>query len=148
MYIGRDVAVETPHIDALASEGAIFRNMYAVAPLCTPSRASFMTGKFPYYTGADTNHKAMNRNEITWARILQLKGAYKTGYVGKWHLDGKPKPDFMDGNPVWGFDHTKYMFNRGHWKLFDENENGKITAYDWIDKGKFAGKKNGSTLRY
>ena len=141
VFIGRGVAVETPHIDRLASDGAIFLNMYAVAPLCTPSRASFMTGKYPYYTGAYMNHQAMSQNETTWARILQKKGGYKTGYVGKWHLEGEAKPDFMDRNIVRGFDYTKYMYNRGHWKFFDEQKDGEVTAYDWDDNDTFAGKK-------
>ena len=80
---GDDVVVETPNLDRLAHEGAIFTSMYTVAPLCTPSRASFMTGLYPKSTGAWLNHNAMDRDMTTWAQILRQKRGYYTGYVGK-----------------------------------------------------------------
>ena len=46
---GNGVKLDTPHLDALANQGAIYSNFYTVAPLCTPSRASFMTGLYPKY---------------------------------------------------------------------------------------------------
>jgi len=134
---GRNVYGSTPHIDSLAKKGAIYLNAYAVAPLCTPSRASFMTGKFPFDTGAWMNHTPLNDDEVTWAKILQLDG-YETGYIGKWHLNGESKPDFSNEKRAFGFNDIEYMFNRGHWKLFDEKQ-GKVGAYDWIDRKKVSG---------
>ena len=51
---GEGVQVDTPHLDRLAAEGALFTNYYTVAPLCTPSRASFMTGLYPTKTVSNT----------------------------------------------------------------------------------------------
>lgn len=76
---GDGVVVETPHLDRLAHEGAIFTSMYTVAPLCTPSRASFMTGLYPKATGAWLNHNAMDPDMTTWAEILKQKKGYHTG---------------------------------------------------------------------
>jgi len=84
-----------------------------------------MTGKYPY-------HQSMNPDEVTWARILQLEG-YKTGYIGKWHLNADAKPDFSNKARSFGFENTKYVFNRGHWKKFDEKR-GVVTGYDWEDR--------------
>lgn len=75
---GDGVVVETPNLDRLAHEGCIFTSFYTVAPLCTPSRASFMTGLYPKATGAWLNNNAMFPSMITWAEILQQNG-YHTG---------------------------------------------------------------------
>jgi arylsulfatase A-like enzyme len=88
-----DMSLDTPNIDKLANEGAIFTNFYTVAPLCTPSRASFMTGLYPPFTGAaDQNHGKLATNLTTWAEVLRKEKGYHTGYMGKWHLDGEEKP--------------------------------------------------------
>ena len=128
------VNADTPHIDSLAREGGIFSNMYAITPLRTPSRSSFITGNYLFFTGVYMNHQALNKDAVTWSKILQDDG-YKTDYVGKWHINGDAKPDFIPKN-LFGFYETKYMFNRGHWNLFDEDDNGEILAYDWDDAGK------------
>ena len=96
-----------------------------------------MTGKYPFFTGAYMNHQAMDKDAITWGEILRDFG-YETGYVGKWHLNGEEKPGFMSRDSF-GFSETKYMYNRGHWKLFDENKNGEVLVYDWndVDKKRF-----------
>ena len=86
-----EVSLDTPFIDSLARDGAMYTNFYTVAPLCTPSRASFMTGQYPSFTEADGNHEALNPSLKTWAQVLREKG-YKTSYMGKWHLDGRIKP--------------------------------------------------------
>jgi uncharacterized sulfatase len=56
---GRGVAVETPHIDSLADEGALFTSFYGTTPLCAPARASLMTGLYPHATGVPVNHVSL-----------------------------------------------------------------------------------------
>ena len=81
---GKGVKVDTPNIDRLANEGAIFKNYYTVTPLCTPSRASFMSGKYPTKTGESyQNHGAMDESIVTFAQYLRKKKDYYTGYFGK-----------------------------------------------------------------
>ena len=141
---GEGVAVETPHIDRLAAEGAILTNFYTVAPLCTPSRASFMSGLYPQRTGASKNHGRMNDDIVTFAEILQTQRGYHTGYAGKWHLNGEAKPGWSDPNSEFrrfGFKDSTYMWNRGHWK-FLENENDNRKEYVFSDRNKFRGKED------
>ena len=82
---------ETPAIDRLADTGVWFHNAYAGSPVCTPSRAALLTGRYPHRTGAVTlspkNFPELNRlhlDEVTVADLFS-DGGYATGMVGKWH---------------------------------------------------------------
>lgn len=111
--------VKTPHIDSLADEGAIFKNFFTNSALCTPSRGAFLTGKYPHANGAYTNDIPLNPGEKTFASYLQSAG-YETGYAGKFHLAGKPKPGWVVTGKKFGFADSRYLFNRGHWKKIDQ----------------------------
>lgn len=80
---GLDQFVNTPNIDRIAAEGALYSNFYTVAPLCTPSRASFMTGMYPTFTGASENSLPLDPNLKTFADVLSDKLFYHTAYFGK-----------------------------------------------------------------
>src|SRR5262245_3255675 len=77
----------TPNIDRLAREGTLFRNAFVTTPLCSPSRASFLTGQYVHTHGVkdNTNHNALSHKLITWPKLLHDAG-YETAYVGKWHM--------------------------------------------------------------
>jgi arylsulfatase A-like enzyme len=77
--------LKTPNIDGLASTGARFTNWYAAAPVCAPSRAALMTGRYPIRAGVPNNGPALPESEKTIANCLQESG-YATGIIGKWHL--------------------------------------------------------------
>ncbi|MDA9180406.1 sulfatase-like hydrolase/transferase [Emcibacteraceae bacterium] len=89
---GDDQAV-TPNFDKLASQGIRFSNAYAAAPVCSPSRAAFFSGKYPSQVGVNDflmlNEKYADRgldtSAVLWPEILKQNG-YKTGLIGKWHL--------------------------------------------------------------
>ena len=119
---GKGVKVDTPHIDSIARDGALCTSYYAASPVCTPSRASFISGLYPEATGSPKNDMPLNDGLITFAEILKRQG-YSTSYVGKWHLDGHAKPGFAPRRKF-GFDDNRYMFNRGHWKMFRETAKG------------------------
>ncbi|GIW81603.1 MAG: sulfatase [Gemmatales bacterium] len=113
---------ETPNVDRLASEGMRFTNGYAANPVCSPTRYSIMTGKYPsrvdatnFFSGmragkflpAPLNDR-MPLSEITVAEALKTAG-YRTAFVGKWHLG--PTPEFWP--EAQGFDINIAGHHRG-----------------------------------
>ncbi len=105
--------VKTPHIDRLAGEGVRFENAFVSYPLCTPFRASLLTGKYAHATGVYSNHFPIPTDQLFLSTLLKTAG-YKNGYIGKWHLYGGPKPGFVPPGPDrLDFDHF-VGYNRGH----------------------------------
>jgi arylsulfatase A len=87
--------IPTPNLDAMASEGARFTQFYSANPVCSPSRASLLTGRYPTRVGvtcalAPTADFGLPDSETTIAQMLRLQG-YSTMCVGKWHLGSKPQ---------------------------------------------------------
>jgi N-acetylglucosamine-6-sulfatase len=87
--------IETPHIDRLAREGARFGNAFATTPLCSPSRASLLTGRYAHTHGIIDNTLRPSRELPVFPLALQRAG-YRTGFFGKWHMgnDDSPRPGF------------------------------------------------------
>jgi arylsulfatase A-like enzyme len=87
--------VKTPNLDKLASEGILFRNTFANTPVCCPARAILLTGKYAHKNGMIANDLRLRESETTIAELLAGEG-YRTGFIGKWHLDGGPRmPGFV-----------------------------------------------------
>ncbi|MAB89343.1 MAG: arylsulfatase [Planctomycetes bacterium] len=128
---GRDLGcygnkvIETPHLDRLARRGVRFTNAYAAAPVCSPTRASLMSGRSPARTGitdfipghwrpfaplrVPTNRtQHLPLEVVTPAEVLKARG-YTSGYFGKWHLGG---PQFHPDKQ--GFDRTVIRTGGGH----------------------------------
>ena len=119
---------ETPNIDKIAEEGIIFTNAYSASPVCSPTRASIQTGKYParlgitnYIGGRDRgkllppeNLEYLPFEEETIAKYLKKFG-YKTYYIGKWHLGDRPYfpenhgYDKNIGGCSWGMPHYGYF---------------------------------------
>ncbi|QDT94697.1 sulfatase-like hydrolase/transferase [Gimesia aquarii] len=97
----------TPHMDSIANRGIRFTQFYAAAPVCSPSRAGLLTGKFPQRAGVPGNvssqhgKSGMPAEQVTIAEMLKDAG-YRTGHVGKWHL-GYTKETMPNGQ---GFDES------------------------------------------
>ena len=109
-----DPVVRTPNIDRLASEGVRFDRCYATNPVCTPARAALLTGRYSHQTGMIKNDLLLPYAERTWPEVLRDEG-YSCGYIGKWHMNGVPRPGFVEkGEARQGFDWFA-GFNRGHW---------------------------------
>jgi len=118
--------VKTPNIDFLAANGGMCTRFYATSPVCTPSRAAFVSGRYPQNTTAVSNNIPMDGETVTFAEILRRHG-YATGYAGKWHLDGTGKPQWAPQRQF-GFEDNRYMFNRGHWKKMADTAAGPAVA--------------------
>ena len=111
--------VRTPNFDRVASEGVQFTNAFAAIPLCSPNRASILTGQYPRSHGIidNTDRSPRSHELLTFPRLLRRVG-YETAFFGKWHmgLDDSPRPGFDD-----------WLSFRGQGTYFDPpvNDNGQ-----------------------
>ncbi|MEE2815854.1 MAG: sulfatase-like hydrolase/transferase, partial [Actinomycetota bacterium] len=86
--------VHTPHLDALAENGRVMRQVVSGYPVCSPHRAMFLTGMRPQANGVTVNVNSESAEDgvglrdglPTWASALRDRG-WRTGYIGKWHLE-------------------------------------------------------------
>lgn len=90
--------LETPHIDSLARDGAMLTHTYVTTSLCSPSRASILTGLYAHNHRVVDNYHPVDPNLVFFPQQLQKEG-YQTAFIGKWHMGG----DIDD--PQRGFDH-------------------------------------------
>ena len=126
---GPNAVCDTPHIDSIAKEGTLCTKFYAATPVCSPSRGTLLSGQYPQNTGVTNNSAHLSDDVVSWAHQLG-KAGYKTGYAGKWHLDGTGKPQW-EPKRNFGFQDNRYMFNRGHWKQFELTPEGpKVKSRD------------------
>ena len=108
-------AASTPHLDALASEGAQFDRAYTALPSCCPARQSFLTGMRPEQLGAHWNYDitlkigSITPENFTWTQALKAQG-YRMGYVGKWHVSEHYTPlDFGYDEYVPEQEHSRFI---------------------------------------
>ncbi len=89
----RQAFIRVPNIDALAKSGMSLTRYYAVAPICSPNRASMLTGQYPPVHGIvdNTDRSRLSHQLQTFAMELRSAG-YDTGYIGKWHMGNDPTP--------------------------------------------------------
>ncbi|WP_221391464.1 sulfatase-like hydrolase/transferase [Dyadobacter sp. NIV53] len=111
LSINGNTNIQTPRIDKLAREGARFSRFY-VAPLCAPTRAGLLTGRYHYRAGVygvSNSKEFLNTDEVTFTDLFK-KAGYATGCFGKWH-NGSQYPYHPNGR---GFDEF-YGFTSGHY---------------------------------
>lgn len=133
--------IHTPNIDSLVQQGAAFRRAYCQSTVCSPSRASYLTGRYPRTTGCRQNGQTLPASERLISRILADAG-YMCGLVGKQHLsscsDGKVEIRGDDGysefhwshhpQPDWAENaYTQWLAAQGH--SWEELYQGPITPY-------------------
>jgi len=95
---------ETPNIDRIANEGAIFLNSFCANSICQPSRASILTGKHSHRNGVTDNGSPWDGSQTVFPRLLKNNAGYQTALIGKWH---------MEPNPTDEFDFWKVLENEG-----------------------------------
>ena len=127
---------KTPHIDALADDGMLFRRAFVTNSLCGPSRAVFLTGKHSHRNGFRQNGDRFDGSQQTVVKLMKQAG-YQTAIVGKWHLSSDPE----------GFDYWNIVPGQGDYYNPRFRENGvpvAMTGYvtnvttdlalQWLDK--------------
>jgi arylsulfatase A-like enzyme len=132
--------LKTPNMDRIANEGVRFANMFVTTSLCSPSRASFLSGLYAHTHGVINNFTEYPANLPSYPRALQASG-YETAYIGKWHM-GEDNDEKRPGFDYW-------ISHKGQGKYYDTtfNVNGKrqeikgyythvVTqmAVDWLRK--------------
>lgn len=143
MGIAGNPDVQTPNIDRLGEEGIMFRRTYANVPVCCPARAILLTGTYPHVNGMVANDLRLRESEVTIAEIFRDAG-YRTGFVGKWHLDGGPRnPGFVPPGPRrQGFDFwAAYQCHHQHflpWYFRDTPEMILVRKFEPEASGDFA----------
>lgn len=100
-YAG-DKNVISPNLDRLASESVNLKNAISGTPVCTPHRASLMTGQYPLTNGIFMNDILLDTNAITIAKVYKNNN-YSTGFVGKWHIDGHGRNSYIPPTRRQGF---------------------------------------------
>jgi N-acetylglucosamine-6-sulfatase len=93
---------QTPNLDRLAKEGAIFLNSYCANSICQPSRASVLTGKHSHRNGVLGNGSRWDARQVVFPRLLSAAG-YQTALYGKWHLIPAPSNEFETWEVLTGF---------------------------------------------
>jgi N-acetylglucosamine-6-sulfatase len=106
--------LKTPHIDRLAAEGVFFANTFCTTSLCSPSRASILSGLYAHAHGVTNNFTEFPETMASFPRLLHEAG-YETAYVGKWHMG----EDNDEKRP--GFDY--FVTHKGQGKYFDTEFN-------------------------
>ena len=111
----------TPNIDRLAREGARLTNCFVTNSICTPSRATILTGKYGHKNGVYTLWNDLDREQQNVAMLMQ-KAGYETAIIGKWHLHTEPN----------GFDHYSVLPGQGKYfnPVFREMDS------EWVDGSK------------
>jgi len=110
--------LQTPNTDRLAREGAMFVNSFHAVPLCSPNRASILTGQYPSRHGIIDNvaRNLLSHRLETFPRTLDAAG-YDTAFIGKWHMGNDPTPrpgfDYWVGLPGQGRTHDPFLFEGG-----------------------------------
>ena len=153
--------VQTPNLDRLAREGVLLTNFYDAAPICSSSRAGFLTGRFPADVGfvGITASRARNAEigQVDWldpelptiARLLQQNG-YKTAHIGKWHLGGGRDIGDAPWPTAYGFDKSFTTFEGlGPRVLVSDEERFLAQQSDKLGEGpRFWGLKTNLTGLY
>lgn len=115
--------MKTPHIDRIAHEGALFERAFHTTPICSPNRASILSGQYASRHGIiDNVARDLASHRLPNYHLELQKLGYETAHIGKWHMgnDGKPRP---------GYDF--WVAYDGHGRLYDPklNENGKYVQH-------------------
>ncbi|WP_395627646.1 sulfatase [Daejeonella sp.] len=121
-FTGAVPGLKTPNLDRIANEGAHFQNAFVSTALCSPSRASILTGQYAHTHTVVDNQAPAPKSLIYFPQYLQSAG-YQTSFFGKWHMGGG------DSNPRQGFDRWVSFAGQGVYYNPQINMDGKMVSY-------------------
>lgn len=116
-------ALDTPNMNRLAKEGTHFRNAFVTTALCSPSRASILTGLYMHNHGVVDNNKPPREGTRYFPEYLQ-KAGYTTGFFGKWHMGEHLSSNRKMDDPQPGFDRWVSFAGQGHY--YPRGEQGEL----------------------
>ena len=126
--------VRTPELDRLAGASLNFSNAISGCPVCCPARASLLTGAYPHQHGVFVNDVPLGDSHVTLGEAFTAAG-YATGYIGKWHLDGRGRSAFTPPERRKGFRHWQALecshdYNRSAYYAGDDPTKRFWPGYD------------------
>ena len=106
-YAGNSV-VQTPNLDRLAKQSLNFTHAVSGCPVCSPARASLLTGQNPLSHGVFVNDVPLDHQSMSIGQSFK-QGGYKTAYIGKWHVNGNGRSNYIPPDQRLGFDHWQVL---------------------------------------
>ena len=134
--------VKTPHLDRFATESINLTQAVSGYPVCSPARASLLTGQFPLTHGVFVNDVHLDNSTVSIAQAFK-QGGYQTSYIGKWHVDGHGRSNYIPPERRQGFADWKVLectHNYNQSAYYSGNSDQKLfwDGYDAIDQTKAA----------
>lgn len=136
---GGDLNIKTPNIDRLESMSVNFQNAVSGMPVCTPFKASLLTGQRPLTNGVFMNDVQLDTNAVSMGKVYSKLG-YDTGFIGKWHIDGHGRLRFIppgnrrQGFQFWMANECTHNYNNSVYYENDDPTPKKWEGYDTFEQ--------------
>ena len=132
--------VKTPHLDSLAAQSVSFTHAVAGIPVCCPARACLLTGQHALTHGVFVNDVHLADDAVSMAKLFKSDG-FDTAYVGKWHVDGRGRSNYIPPESRQGFDYWKALecthdYNNSRFYAGDSDQPLNWEGYDAIEQTK------------
>ena len=132
--------VQTPNLDRLAAQSINFTHAVAGIPVCCPARACLLTGQHALTHGVFVNDVHLADDAVSIAKLYKAAG-YETAYVGKWHVDGRGRSNYIPPESRQGFDYWKALecthdYNDSRYYAGDSDQQLTWQGYDAIEQTK------------
>jgi arylsulfatase A-like enzyme len=132
-YAG-NAQVQTPHLDRFAAESVNATHAVSGCSVCSPARASLLTGQYPLTHGIFVNDVCLQNSATSLAQAFKA-GGYDTAYIGKWHIDGHGRSNYIPPDRRRGFEYWKVLecthnYNQSYYYAGDSDEKLEWETYD------------------
>ncbi|HIG53718.1 MAG TPA: DUF229 domain-containing protein [Candidatus Latescibacteria bacterium] len=126
--------VRTPHLDRFAADSVNATHAVSGCSVCSPARASLLTGQYPLTHGIFVNDVCLQNGATSMAQAFK-EGGYDTAYIGKWHIDGHGRSNYIPPERRQGFEYWKVLecthsYNESYYYAGDSDEKLEWETYD------------------